>query len=300
MLAAVREDFSRIPGVEPLTISFDEPSAFQVLAGQADWTLVIAPEFAGILAERCRWVEAAGGRLLGPASAAVRLAADKLLLAGHLERCDIPTPRTQLLADFLSQRHAAFPVVCKPRYGAGSQATVRARDPRELPALCPGSPDSLVIQPFVPGLAVSVAFLIGPRQTMPLLPCRQDVSPDGRFHYLGGSLPLPPALAERARRLARRAVECVEGLRGYVGVDLVLGEQADGSRDVVIEINPRLTTSYVGLRALAVTNLAEAMLAVAVDRDIPPLVWRAGRVRFRADGTVCFTEALDDAAEFGL
>ena len=50
------------------------------------------------------------------------------------------------------------------------------------------------------------------------------------------------------------------GLSGYVGVDVVLGN--DG-RDWAIEINPRLTTSYVGLRALAGFNLAEAMLAVA-------------------------------------
>ena len=34
------------------------------------------------------------------------------------------------------------------------------------------------------------------------------------------------------------------------------------SGDRVIEINPRLTTSYVGLRALARFNLAEALLAV--------------------------------------
>ena len=50
---------------------------------------------------------------------------------------------------------------------------------------------------------------------------------------------------------------------GYVGVDLVLGREPDGSEDVVIEINPRLTTSYVGLRAAARTNLAEAMWQVA-------------------------------------
>jgi predicted ATP-grasp superfamily ATP-dependent carboligase len=50
---------------------------------------------------------------------------------------------------------------------------------------------------------------------------------------------------------------------GYLGVDLVLGDDPSGADDRVIEINPRLTTSYVGLRAAALCNLAEAMLLTA-------------------------------------
>ena len=77
------------------------------------------------------------------------------------------------------------------------------------------------------------------------------MSDDGRFVYLGGSLPLPHALASRATRLAQQAVAALPDPLGYVGVDLVLGADADGADDYVIEINPRLTTSYIGLRAAA-------------------------------------------------
>jgi predicted ATP-grasp superfamily ATP-dependent carboligase len=86
-------------------------------------------------------------------------------------------------------------------------------------------------------------------------------------------------LEERAVSVARRAVECVPGLAGYVGVDVVLGE-----RDWVIEINPRLTTSYVGLRALAEDNLAAAMIRVATGEAAAPIRWRDGAVTFRPDG----------------
>ena len=41
----------------------------------------------------------------------------------------------------------------------------------------------------------------------------------------------------------------------------------------VIEINPRLTTSYVGLRALASCNLAAALLNVVAGQK-PRLTWR--------------------------
>ena len=146
-----------------------------------------------------------------------------------------------------------------------------------------GQVGRLMCQQVVPGRAASVAFLVGPSQTVPLLPTFQHLSDDGRFRYLGGELPIPPALAERSVTLGRRAVGCVPGLRGYVGVDLVLGDAADGSQDYAIEINPRLTTSYVGLRALAETNLAGAMLDVCAGRPVE-VRWKPGRVMFTPDG----------------
>ena len=65
----------------------------------------------------------------------------------------------------------------------------------------------------------------------------------------------------------------------------MLGEAEDASQDYVIEINPRLTTSYVGLRAIFNENLAEAMLKVALGKS-PCLTMKPGRVRFSADGAV--------------
>jgi predicted ATP-grasp superfamily ATP-dependent carboligase len=72
---------------------------------------------------------------------------------------------------------------------------------------------------------------------------------------------------------------------GYIGVDMVLGEDALGAGDAVIEINPRLTTSFVGLRAIARTNLAQAMLAVAEGAALSPK-FTDGGVAFTADGSL--------------
>jgi predicted ATP-grasp superfamily ATP-dependent carboligase len=305
MLSAVLEDFTRVPGVQALTLLHedcqptgsrwphrfcrgDEEACFRSLTKNADYTLVIAPEFDRLLEMRCQWVLEEGGRLLGSASEAVRLAGDKWLLARHLHERGIPTPPTFQFDKV--EKLVGFPLVLKPRHGAGSQATFLVRNVEEVPSLlarfreeCPG--DEPLLQCFAGGLPASAAFLIGPRQRLPLLPAVQHLSEDGRFHYQGGSLPLPPSLADRALRLAERALATVPGLQGYAGVDLVLGNAEDGSRDYVIEVNPRLTTSYVGLRALAETNLAEAMLQVVCGTRVGPLRWRQGSVRFHADGT---------------
>jgi predicted ATP-grasp superfamily ATP-dependent carboligase len=72
---------------------------------------------------------------------------------------------------------------------------------------------------------------------------------------------------------------------GYIGIDMVLGQRADGASDAVIEMNPRLTTSYIGLRALARSNLAGAILAAAQGKQ-PVLSFAGEGVEFTADGTV--------------
>jgi predicted ATP-grasp superfamily ATP-dependent carboligase len=105
------------------------------------------------------------------------------------------------------------------------------------------------------------------------------------LRYLGGSVPLQPDLAHRATAIARRAIASLPEPLGYVGIDLVLGNEPNGRNDVVIEVNPRLTTSYVGLRALANDNLAAAMLAVAAG-ETPRLSFKAQQLEFDADGTV--------------
>jgi predicted ATP-grasp superfamily ATP-dependent carboligase len=303
MLSAVLHDLARIRGVTAVTVlardhadvpfpsrrvgPTDEEYVFRELAARADHTLVIAPEFDGLLEARCRWAEEAGGRLLGPGPEAVRLAGDKLTLAGHLARHGISTPPTLALSDVLDRRAVVpFPAVCKPRYGAGSQSTYLARDEGDLRGIHEAEPATeFVVQPHVAGTPASAALLLGPRRCLALPPAFQHLSADGHFHYLGGSAPLPFDLAGRARSLAAAAAGALPGARGYVGVDLVLGEP-DGAGDQVIEVNPRLTTSYVGLRALARGNLAEVMLRVARGEEAPPLLWHGGAVTWKADGSV--------------
>lgn len=299
MLSALLEDLARCPGVQISTLldpqrtpprywsdriviqrtqPVAEKDAFCALAATADWSLVIAPEFDDILAERSRWVEEVGGRLLGSSPRAIHETADKQHLSQLWLARGIATPSPE----------RTYPLVCKPRFGVGSQATFLVHDEEELEqakrrAYAEGWSGELILQRYSPGLAVSVAFLSGEGKKRSLPAVEQRLSRDGRFRYLGGRLPLPDNLDRRARRLAERAAECVEGLQGWFGVDLVLGKAEDGSGDVAIEINPRLTTSYLGLRRLARFNLAESLLAVARGSPMPSWQWGTDSIVFEAD-----------------
>jgi predicted ATP-grasp superfamily ATP-dependent carboligase len=305
MLRAVLDDLQRVPGIHPVTLlheTFTQQTAcetyhvstadhldrFGDLACGADGTLVIAPESNNILLDLAVQVEEAGGRLLGPTSKAIALAGDKYHLGQWWLNQGIPTPALACLTGDVQR--VRFPAVLKPRDGAGSTATFLVRRPEDLTdcldqAQAEGHVGEFVVQDYARGQPASVAFLIGPAGTMSLVPAAQHLGDNGRFRYEGGSLPLKGPLGQRAMALGSSAVNAVPGLGGYVGVDLVLGAAEDGRQDYALEINPRLTTSYVGLRMLAETNLADAMIGV-LRGERPEVRWRRQNVAFGPDGSV--------------
>jgi predicted ATP-grasp superfamily ATP-dependent carboligase len=126
-----------------------------------------------------------------------------------------------------------------------------------------------------------VSLVSDGRRAVALSVNAQSVRASRPFSYHGGATPLDHPHAERAAGAALRACASIPGLRGYVGVDLVLTE----SDAVVIEVNPRLTTSYLGVRAALEENVAALVLAACAGRlpSVPPL---GRRVRFTAAGRI--------------
>ena len=199
MLAALLIDFQRMPAVAVETMlgsnvrnlgstmpggttnymvyEGEEKTLFYHLAGAADWTLVMAPEFDDILPTRLRWVKEANGRSLNSTVEAAALAGDKLHLAERLRDRGVPTPLTVCWPT----APPSFPAVCKPRFGAGSQATFLIHNEGELQRTVDaaggeGWGGDLIVQPFIPGEAVSVSFLIGRGRRL-ALPASAHTSP---------------------------------------------------------------------------------------------------------------------------
>jgi predicted ATP-grasp superfamily ATP-dependent carboligase len=316
MVRALLEDFALLPAVQldtlydhrlgrlesapaevhPVRTGREERARFSELAAASDGTIVIAPEFDGLLLQRCQWVLAAGGHLLGPGLETVSLAADKNAMARHLEAAQVPVPASRcvrgaapLPADF------TYPAVLKPTDGAGSLHLAWVAGPTGAV----GGPVRLGpmrLERYCPGVHVSVSFLAGSAGTFPMIPCRQRLSGDGRFAYQGGEILVDAATSDRARQLATAAAATLPDPLGYFGIDLVLGPDPEGSEDVVIEVNPRMTTSYIGLRAAACGNLADWMVQIASGKR-PEMVFRPQRIQFHADGRVIPPDRRGDTGE---
>ena len=291
MLQDIRADALVLPGCEAIEVHSREHQRdeFAELTAEADHTLVIAPETDNVLLQTNTMTREAGGRLLAASDQFVALTSDKHQTAERLAEAGVPVPEAILLeadeeslpSDFL------YPAVLKPVHGAGSQHMLLVANAHDEP---PAYSWPRRLERFCPGIAASVSFLCGPAHRVPLPACRQHLSGDGRFTYTGGSRLLETELAGRATTLADRVMDALPPALGYVGVDLVLGKSADGSEDVAVEVNPRLTTSYVGLRAIAQDNLAAAMLENAAGRVSSPRfrdVADGGAVEFFPDGTIC-------------
>jgi hypothetical protein len=286
----------------------EESAAFEQLTATADVCWIIAPETHGLLAERCRRVEALGGTLAGPSSAAVELCGDKLELARFLESHGVPNIATWPLnpsgVSALLEAAGDGPVVVKPRFGAGSDSirllpTLRelAEQPGRLERpgrlIDPQPSTEYICQPFQPGTAASVAVVVRPEEdAIDVLPvCRQLLADDGTFAYLGGEFPVQTERTPEIDRLVRRVCGLIDGLRGYVGFDLIIPDNAD-EPVLLVEINPRLTTSYVGYRRLTADNLAARAIrtgepgASATGGERHPVLihWNVKPLRFFPDG----------------
>jgi len=148
----------------------------------------------------------------------------------------------------------------------------------------------LLCQEFVGGVPASVSLLADGRNAVALTVNGQSLCGSFNFSYCGGMTPLDHPNSDRAVDTALRTYRALPGLRGYVGVDVVLTE----SEAVVIEVNPRLTTAYLGARMAIDDNIAALALAACMGMlPAPPRVSR--RIRFDADGDVSVTKIRPSA-----
>lgn len=264
---------------------------FEEFVEWSDVTLLIAPEIDSVLTSQALLVEGIGRQLCGPNPAAIAQCSDKFLLADILTEAGVPCLSTfEFSVEHTTAEQLRFPCVVKPRDGAGSQETFLVQNAFEFARLQRLWARSSLLrqaiwQPYVAGRAVSVAVLISPEQYRyePLPVCEQLLSNDGRFHYLGGSLPAADLDPVPIQKLAVDACRAVPGLRGYVGVDLIIPSDVNEG-PLIVEINPRLTTSYLGYSHQCEQNILERWLNPLPAQ--PTLTWKTGRIRYAPDGTI--------------
>ncbi len=265
----------------------------------SDLSLIIAPETNGLLSSL---VQAAGSSAtsLNSTPASIDLVSDKAKLAAALHQNGLPTPETRCLSieegveeAERAAREFSRPVVVKPVDGVGCEGLSIVKDVNQIKMavtkiLKGGRTKHFIIQKFEEGLSASVSLISNGLEARPVSLNLQQVSlntPPESSCYLGGVVPLLHSAQGEAFELAKKAVELFRGLRGYVGVDMVLSP----SGPVILEINPRLTVSYVGLKRVSKMNLAAAMVKASRGEEIPS--------SFELEGVSVFSKLHSEAVE---
>jgi predicted ATP-grasp superfamily ATP-dependent carboligase len=252
------------------------------LVAEVDAVLVIAPESCGVLARLSALVEQRGKLLLGSSAGAVSVAGDKWDCFRRFAANNLPTPHTWLVScaeALTAAEEFGLPLVVKPIDGVGCEGVSIISDSSSLRTaldLLHPWPESVLVQPYISGTHASVSLLVAETGVLPLSLNEQAVSVGVPFIYRGGTVPLDHMQRDVAFEYAERAVSLVPGLKGYVAVDMLL----TGKECYTIEINPRPTTSYVGLRQVIDINLAEAIWRACCDRTLPQEITLSGRASF--------------------
>lgn len=264
----------------------EEAEVFARLCDQCDASYVIAPEVEDILADRCVTARSHKARCLNHSQELIALAADKWATYEWCRSHDVPTIPTQRIGPKTRLSNTATGAVIKPRKGAGCLAIdVRHGSSddnsyRDFPL-----DGSFLLQPRMNGRALSVAAIMHDADSLDVLPiAEQRLRVDHTIEYLGGEVPaiLTDSQQGEITESVRRWCRQLPASRGYLGFDLLLTD--DPPQVLLVEINPRLTTSYLGYRAMCRDNLAKRMFE---DRNVErPLMWKPGRVRFDSDGQV--------------
>lgn len=295
------------------------------IAKSCDIALVVAPETDDELGGMIQTFREAGVDVLAADLATLRMASDKWLTAKWLMEHAIPTPQTWAMESNLTASEARRPNgigpigldakrwVRKPRDGCGSDSIVVFDDWKSA---CSTMPSNDLVQAWIEGRPASVLVLGGTKKISDQVICpavwqhcqlREDDSGNAiqtdvcTVCYTGGSGPIENELQSRVVSLAEQVTRALpEPLRGFLGIDVVLGDRMED--DCVIEINPRLTTSYIGVRQMINENLTSIWNPSAVwnpdtsgERRITGRHLRVGtnQIRWTSEGDVQIEPPLD-------
>jgi len=250
---------------------------------KSNFSFVVAPEFSNILYSLTKIVNESGKKLLSIDLKGVKIGASKLETYKFFIANGIDTPisfiipfnRNLLDLDFILQKFDFLntPIIIKPDDGVGSESIFYFEKKNDIIQFFESSVELLdakrkfILQEYVEGDPMSVSIInnqpIGgiddsyPKILSINTQYLHITDLAKNFTYFGGSTPV-----KQFERLNAHIEGVLKGVdlstfEGYFGIDFV--RKADNTLSF-IEINPRLTTSYVGIRNVVEFNPMSLLL----------------------------------------
>jgi predicted ATP-grasp superfamily ATP-dependent carboligase len=240
------------------------------LAPECDYALVIAPD--KLLAKFIGAIEMKVHHI-GCGSINIAICANKIKTAEILRKNGINVPSIG----------TGEKRIIKPISGSGS---IDTRISNEEPGKDEFS------QEYIEGENLSVSMVIGRvtgntcefysgKPPLVLAVNRQyvEVDAEGRISYTGGETPVVHPRQDEIIDTAIKAATVI-GCQGYVGIDLIVSDKI-----YVIDVNPRITTSLVGIAACMQEEIADILVS-ASRGDVPESVTLTGHAVFDTHGMV--------------
>ena len=251
-----------------LQVDSNFENSFKNMLTQVDLVWLIAPESNGTLLKLSEMCYEADVIFLGCEFDSTLIGTSKSLAYESLQEAKISTIPTIAGDDFVLDEEftAAHALsrsrwVAKPEDGAGCDGIKIFDDLHKLMAWLKQDDRYLnyIIQPYQQGIAASFSMLCRAGKGW-LFSCnKQNINLNSdTFNLSGVTVNGMQAYWQRFETLARKIAKMLPDAAGYIGVDVIVDVEND--KIYVVEINPRLSTSYVGLREAIGHNPAKIIL----------------------------------------
>ena len=223
----------------------------------------IAPETDDILEKLSAIAVKRKKILIGSSPKTIRKTKDKYLTNKILQRNQLRVIPSYVIKKFspkLLEKLQKKTWILKPKDGAGADGVfiIKGETNKIKNVLKKKIRNkALILQPYIPGKVVSLSAIFVKNYCIPLT-CNKMIvkSNKGQVSYhkieVGGA----EFLRNKMTRIANKIHGTFNGLSGYVGIDFI----EDKKNLLILEINPRLTTSYVGLEKSINLNPVQIIL----------------------------------------
>lgn len=254
---------------DPLEI---QPSLWSAMRA-TDHGILIAPETGGALADLVQWTQHVPEWSLGCTLDGVRLCTDKLECSKFLKANQISHPQSWTAdhPDHPWTKSANF-IVIKPRDGAGSLETFKTPNSFNISHLCNTDPAQTLIQQFHSGTSMSLSAICDGRGGVsPIGVCSHNLNPipcgDNTWDLSEYEPANEPDFPVELLQNCLKTLRITPGLRGWVGVDFLWNAELE--TDMVIEINPRLTSSLCWIeKDLISSKIASQWLSIPTPQPL--------------------------------
>ncbi|MFN7877807.1 MAG: ATP-grasp domain-containing protein [Pirellula sp.] len=257
----------------------------------ADRVVVIAPEIDGVLVNMITYLRSKKYVVVAPSLYFLRVASDKRLtyqtLGEHIQQ-----PKTWLATETDEINNMVEPpelgFVLKPRDGCGGGGCKRIENGEQLneTIFSLDNPEHWIVQQWCDGKHCSVAMLVDEYGTCRVLGATEQLLgfDETGIQYLGARGPLAKHDVEGIENWCQQVLALIPGALGWIGIDYVDTKYSSipchetapvdvgrsemyCSNRTLIEINPRLTTSYLLYRQVYGPKLVEGLIGLGVDGE---------------------------------
>ena len=233
-----------------------------------DAVFLIAPESDNLLHYLTQMAALQDKLILGCGLDAIEITSNKMATYLALKQVGITTIATFTVEHWIKhealKKNVAW--LAKPNDGAGCEATVSFDDAENLMHWLKHNKkqNSHIIQPFQVGTPASISCVMHQGRAR-VLSCNAQIIEINQ-HTLSFKGVIVNGMREYWQAfelMANQVASAFLGLAGYVGIDVIVNENTI----FVVEINPRLTTSYVGLHEATGQNPAKLIINTLTQPD---------------------------------